>query len=169
MKFLSKVKMIGTLTIHVREAKTGRVVRTVIKENTITYDAGDVLRGLLAQRTTDYAATQLSIGSMRFGTSNTAPTRSDTDLYAEVAAIRKQLLDVNKVDGITGEISFQATLGTADGNGSTFQEAGLFTIGAAWNNDVGGSLQMFARQIHSPIPKTSGFSLDYDWTIQFTT
>jgi len=169
MRFLSKVKMIGTLTIHVREAKTGRIVRTVIKENTITYDAGDVLRALLAQRATDPAAANLSLASMRFGTSNTAPTRSDTDLLAEVAAVRKQLLDINKTDGITGEITFQATLGTADGNGSTFQEAGLFTRGSTWNDDVGGSLLMFSRQVHSPIPKTSGFSLDYDWTIQFTT
>ncbi len=169
MNFLSKIKIIGTLTIHVRDGKTGHVLRTIVKENTITYNAGDVVRALLAQRATDNAAAELALGSMRFGTSTTTPTRNDTNLGSEVAGTREQLQDVNKVDGISGEISLQATLDTTEANGNTLTEAGLFTTGTAWANDVGGTTYMFARQIHSPIAKTSSISLDYNWKLQFTT
>lgn len=168
-KFVSAVRMVGTLTIHVRDTKTGRILRTLTKRNTITYNAGNVMRALIAQRGTDFSATALQMGSMRFGTNNTSPTRSDLDLLGEDTAIRKQLLDVNKLNGVTGEISFQATLLAADGNGNTFCEAGLFTKGTVWDADVGSSLMMFARQIHGDIAKTSGLELDYNWTIQFTT
>ena len=168
-QFLSAIRMIGTLTIHVRDAKTRAILRTLTKRNTITYDAGDVVRSLIAQRATDYAPATLQMGSMRFGTNNTAPTRSDTDLLGEVVPVRKQLLDVNKINGVSGEISFQTTLQATDGNGNTFNEAGLFTRGATWNDSVGPSLLMFSRQIHGDIAKTSGLELDYNWTIQFTT
>lgn len=162
-------KMVGVLTIVVRDVITRKPVRTIVKRNTITYNAGNVVRALLAQRATDYAVAQLQMGSMRYGTDNTAPTRDDLDLLGEVTAIRKELVDVNKLNGVVGEISFQTTMLSSEGNGSVFTEAGLFTRGATWNADVGGSLLMFSRQIHGAITKTSSFELDYTWTIQFTT
>jgi len=162
--------MNGVLKIHIKCSRTKRIIKTLIKRNTITYDAGDTIRALLAQRATDDAAAELQLGSMRFGTDTTTPTRYDTDLIAEVPAVRKQLQDANKVDGITGEISLQATMLSTEGNGNTFAEAGLFTFGpGAWNDGVGGSLTMFSRQVHAGIPKTSAFTLEYNWTIQFTT
>jgi hypothetical protein len=165
----SRIKMRGVLTIHVREVATGRVLRTIVKKNTITFDAGNVMRSLIAQRVSDPAPAELQMGSMRFGTSSTTPTRYDTNLLAEVPAVRKELTDVKKVSGITGEISFQATILSTEGNGSTFCEAALFTRGTFWSDSVGGTLQMFSRQIHSSIAKTAAISLDYNWTIQFTT
>jgi hypothetical protein len=167
----SIMRMQGTLVIHVRDAATRRVLRTIHKRNTITFDAGDIVRGLLAQRTppTDPAPVEYSLGSMRFGTSTTVPTRFDTDLIAEVPAVRQELTDVKKVNGIQGEMSLQASLGTADANGSVLTEAGLFTRSTAWNSAVGGTLLMFARQVHASITKSSSISLDYNWTLQFTT
>lgn len=169
----SVMKMQGTLVIHVREAQTRRVLKTIYKRNTITFNAGDIVRALLAQRTvpTDPAPAEYALGSMRFGTSTTAPTRYDTDLLTEVPvlSVRKQLTDAKKVNGVSGEISLLATLDTTDANGYTLSEAGLFTAGTVWNNSVGGSLQLFARQVHAAIPKTSSISLDYTWTLQFTT
>jgi hypothetical protein len=167
---INRLKMRGVLSIHVRDAKSGRVLRTVLKRNTITFDAGDVVRSLLAQRATDSAASELQWRSMRFGTSNTAPTRSDTDLIAEVVSVRKELTDSQKIDGVSGEITVSATLGSGDGNGNTYQEAGVFTFGAgAYDANVGGSLKMFSRQVHSALAKTSGVVFDYNWTFQFTT
>ena len=165
-----RVRMIGTLTIHVKDARTGRVLRTLQKRNTITFNAGDVMRALLAQRATDAAPAEYSWGSMRFGTSNTTPTRADTDLIAEVVSVRKALPDGQKTDGISGEIVVDATLGSGDGNGNTFQEAGVFTFGpTTFDANVGGSLQLFARQVHGAIAKSGGITFDYNWTFQFTT
>jgi hypothetical protein len=162
--------MVGTLTLHVRDARTGRVLRTLRKRNTITFDAGDIVRGLVAQRATDPAPGEYKFGSMRFGTDNTAPVRADTDLIAEIVSVRKQLTDGQKVDGVSGEITVDATLQSGDGNGNTFQEAGVFTEGAgAFDANVGGSLKMFARQVHGAVAKNSGLVFDYSWTFQFTT
>lgn len=166
----SRFKMKGTLIIHVKDAD-GRLIRTVHKRNTITYNAGDAVRALLAQRTTDPAATELALGSMRFGMSNTAATRYDLDLLNEAVGARQELDDSHKVNGVSGELSLQATLGTGDANGlpNPLQEAGLFTRGTVWNNNVGGNLKLWARQVHAPILKSSAISLDYNWTLQFTT
>lgn len=160
--------MIGTLTIRVRDVRTGRVIRIWKKRNTITYDAGDIVRDLLAQRATDFPASQLKLGSMRFGTNATAANRSDTNLLNEITTVRRQLTDLYKVNGGSGEISLHATMEGSAGNGYIYREAGLFTNGATWNGDVGGSLQMFTRQVHPTIEKTSAVALEYDWKLQFT-
>jgi len=166
----SRFKMKGTLIIHVKGAD-GHLIRTVQKRNTITFNAGDMVRALLAQRGTDPAAIELQLGSMRFGMSDTAATRYDLDLLNEAVAVRQELDDTHKVNGVSGELSLQATLGTGDANGlpSPLTEAGLFTRGTVWNNNVGGNLKLWARQVHAPITKTSAISLDYNWTLQFTT
>ncbi|MAG64690.1 MAG: hypothetical protein CMK74_02280 [Pseudomonadales bacterium] len=169
VKKVSELKMKGTLTIHHRDLQ-GNIIWTWSKRNTITFDAGDIVRALMAQRVADTAAVELQWGSMRFGTSNLAPTRYDTDLIAEETALRKALLDTNKVDGISGEITLQTTMLSTEGNTKVFQEAGVFTLGAGVFNDaVGGSLQMWARQVHAAFTKSDTFSVDYSWTFQFTT
>lgn len=165
----SRLKMKGTLIIHVKDVH-GRIIRTVFKRNTITYSAGDLVRALLCQRTTDPAATELQLGSMRFGMGTTSATRYDLDLVSEATAVRQELTDAKKVNGVSGELSLLATLGTGDANGlpNPLTEAGLFTRGTVWNNNVGGNLKLWARQVHAPITKTSAISLDYTWVIQFT-
>lgn len=166
--FLSRMRMHGTLTIHVRDAETNKVLRTIVKRNTITFSAGDVVRALLAQRSTDDPVAELQLGSMRFGTSNTSPTRYDTDLLGEVSTVRRELTDAKKVNGVTGEISFRATMESSAGNGNTYREAGLFTKGVSWSGAVAGSLQCWARQVHASIEKTASIALEYNWTLQFT-
>lgn len=166
--FNSCLRMAGILTIHVVDAGTNRIIQTLIKQNTITFSAGDIVRALLAQRATDIAATEFQLGSMRFGTSSTTPTRYDTDLLGEVSAVRRELTDDKKVNGVTGEISLRATMESSAGNGYTYREAGLFTKGTTWNNAVGGSLQCYSRQVHAAVEKTSSIALEYNWVLQFT-
>ena len=170
LNFRSSLKIIGTLTIHAIDVRTGNVVWTFHKRNTIVYDASNIVRSLLAQRTpaADPAPAEYSWGSMRFGTSGTVPTRYDTDLLAEVSTARKQLTDDKKVNGITGEITLQATLGSGDANGYTLREAGIFTQSTLWSADVGGTLKMFSRQVHPAYEKTSALQLEYGWVMQFT-
>jgi hypothetical protein len=167
---ISRLRMIGTLTIRVRDARTGRQLRVLQKRNTITFAAGDLVRSLLAQRATDPAPAQYQFGSMRFGTDNTTPTRAQTDLIGEVVGIRKELTDGQKVDGVSGEITLDASILSTEGNGNTFQEAGVFTLGAGtYDANQGGTLKMFSRQVHAPLAKTTGIIFDYSWTFQFTT
>ena len=167
---VSPIKMRGILTIHVKNAKNGAILRTIHKQNVITDDAGNVMRSLIAQRATDHAAAYLALGSMRFGTSSTTPLRSQTDLLAEVSSARKELEDMDKQNGSAGEIQFIATLQSADANGNTLREVGLFTTGTAWDGaqNPANGLYMFARQIHAPIEKTVALTLEYNWAIQFT-
>src|SRR5262249_22303337 len=123
------IKMSGHLRVTIREGNHGKVLRRIEIRNKITFLAADLLVELLAQRATDPAPVQDSMFSMRMGSSNTAASRSDTNLGAFVIGV--QLLDVNKVTGVPGELQFLATLGTGDANGNTLQEAGLFTRGNA--------------------------------------
>ncbi|MGD9210380.1 MAG: hypothetical protein PVI90_06365 [Desulfobacteraceae bacterium] len=164
----SRMRMQGILTIHVRDAKTTNVLRTIIKRNTITFSAGDVVRALLAQRATDASAAELCLGSMRFGISSTTPTRYDTDLQSEISTVRRELTDDKKVNGVTGEISLRATMEASAGNGYTYREAGLFTKGTVWDAAVGGNLQCFSRQVHAAVEKTASLALEYNWVLQFT-
>lgn len=172
-EFMSQIAMRGDLTVVVRDAATGKIKKRIEIRNKITFLAADVLVELIAQRASDPTAAYDSMFSMRMGSSNTPASRSDSNLGAFV--VGKQLADVNKITGVPGELEFTATLGASDGNGSTLQEAGLFTRGSAGSptpsdapGTAPGNPRMFARQIHPPIPKTAAIVLDYSWRIAFT-
>lgn len=165
------IPMMGTISLWVRDAQSGLVLRRHTIRNKITFLAADVLVELLAQRTTDPVPARDLVYSMRMGSSNTAASRSDTNLGA--FTIGKAMADVNKVTGAPGEINFTATLASGDANGTTLREAGLFTAGAAPStSDVPGTTpgvtRMIARQVHADVPKSSAIVVDYSWTIAFT-
>ena len=167
------IPMRGDLTVVVKDATTGEIKKRIEIRNKITFLAADVLVELLAQRATDPVPGYNSIFSMRMGTSNTPASRADTNLGAFV--IGKELTDVDKVTGVPGELQFSATLEAADANGSTLQEAGLFTKGDAGvptPSDAPGTApgdpRMFARQIHPAIIKSVAITVEYSWRIAFT-
>lgn len=165
------IPMMGTISITVRDAKTRRVRRRHTIRNKITFLAADVLVELIAQRTTDPVPGRDLVYSMRMGSSNTAASRSDTNLGA--FTVGKVLGDVGKVTGAPGEIQFITTLDSGDANGTTLREAGLFTAGAAPSTSdapgtTPGSTRMIARQVYPDIPKTAAVVVDYTWTIAFT-
>ena len=65
-------------------------------------------------------------------------------------------------------LAISKTLGIADANGSTLTEAGILTRG---DNDTPASSTtkaLYARQIHSPILKTSTMTIQYDWQLGIT-
>ncbi len=165
------IPMMGTISLWIRDAKTGLVLRRQTIRNKITYLAADVLVELIAQRTTDPVPARGLVYSMRMGSSNTPAARSDTNLGAFV--IGKQLADVNKVTGAPGEITFTASLAAGDANGNTLREAGLFTAGAAPSTSDApgtspGTTRLIARQVYPDVPKTGAIVVDYSWTIAFT-
>lgn len=176
MQLKDQLHMRGDLCITIRDVQ-GKTLRRIEIRNKIMFQAADVIVSLLAQRAADYPGgrpAQLQndqMWSMRMGTGGTAPTRADLDLVNPLFGFVMD--DAHKVTGVPGELQFLATMGLADGNGNTFQEAGLFTKGAgAGALDAAGatvvSPRMFARQIHPGIPKTNVISLSYDWRIAFT-
>lgn len=165
------IPMMGTICATVRSAKTGKVLKRIKIRNKITFLAADVLVELIAQRASDPDPTRDLVYSMRMGSSNTAASRADTNLGA--FTIGKVIGDVGKVTGGPGEITFIATLESADANGTTLREAGLFTAGPTPSTSdapgVGpGDTRMIARQVYPDIPKTLGVVVDYSWTIAFT-
>lgn len=167
------IPMRGDLCIIVRDATTRELLKRIEIRNKITFLAADVLIELLAQRATDPAPSSDLVYSMRMGTANTTASRADTNLGAVV--VGKLLADVNKVTGIPGELQFVVTLESADGNGVTLQEAGLFTRGSSGSpttldapGSAPGDPRMIARQIHPPIVKNVSITVEYSWRVAFS-
>lgn len=142
-------KYTGILQIQELDAE-GNVIKLHLAPNTITYDARAIMSQLLAGDN----LTDRYVKYIKVGTSNTAPTRSDTALVALVDTI-----DLTYTFPAVDRVVFEGILpNVTPANGSTLREAGLF------NNNG----QMFARQVYGDIAKTSAIQLKYIWTIIFT-
>lgn len=159
MKTTSEIPMRGDLTVRTRDARTGRILRSYVIRNTITYGGLGVVAQLLAQRLADPAASTLALAALQIGEDATPPVRGDT-LLGDGSPFVIALTDANKAPNILGpyELRITATLGAGDANGKTLAEAGLFTAGGT----------LFARQIHPGIAKTVAIAVDYDWRLSFT-
>jgi hypothetical protein len=83
---------------------------------------------------------------MAWGTGTTSPTKADTTLATET--VRNAL--TSKLPG-SQEIQFEGLLTSAQGNGTTISETGLFNAGAVGD--------MFARQTFAGIAKTSALEI----------
>jgi hypothetical protein len=169
-----RARLRGDLQVIRRNASNGRVISFWEKKNVITFGAGVSAIILLAPNASFGVNAQLEnqIRSMRFGTSNLAPQRSDTQLAAEATVlgvpVRQELPDANRIVGIAGTVEFVAVLDAATGNGVTYREAGLFTRGTADDPQVTAGATLFSRQIYPDQPKTSIVELEYRWRITLT-
>lgn len=159
MKTSSTQPMRGDLTVRTRDAATGRVLRTFVIRNTVTYIGMGVMVELISQRAIDPTPGQLKIASLRVGEGTTPPVRGDVTLV-DGAPYTLTLTDANKTPTTLGpyELRISATLGVGDANGKVLAEAGLFTANG----------RLFARQIHPGITKSAAIVIDYDWRISFT-
>jgi hypothetical protein len=141
-------KYVGVLQVH--EIHKNGDIKIHHAPNTITYDARTIMTQLLAGD----SLVERYAKFLKVGTSNIAPTRNDTALggLVDTVALTYTFPDVDRVQ-------FEGILpNTTPANGSTLREAGLF------NNNG----NMFARQVHGDIAKTSAIQLKYIWTIIFT-
>ena len=157
----SSIGVQGHLRVTARHAKTGAVVRRISIRNTITYRALDALVQLISQ-TAAIDPIDHKITALHVGTGTTPPVRGNTALQVDNHIIG--LTDSNKVLTVSDpfELKVLATLeaGVDEDtfNGVTLSEAGLFTV----------SGNLFARQVHPGIPKTTALVIDYDWRVAFT-
>lgn len=90
------------------------------------------------------------------GDNATIPALADVTLYNELlrGTITSAVFDD---DGANGLATIRYVMGTTQGNGETFREAGLFN-----DNDV-----MYARVVHSDKAKTSSKIIIYQWDLTF--
>jgi len=168
-----KLTTTGVLTIIRRDAATGKILDIWKKKNVITFSATEGLVKLMAPNIVFGATVQeeTQMKSMRFGTSSATPQRTDLDLAAEAVVgspVREEFLDANRIVGAAGTVEFTATLGSGDGNGVTYREAGLFTRGTADDPQVTTGESMFSRQVFPDQPKSAAVVLDFRWRITFT-
>lgn len=174
MRLDSPIGMRGDLSVIRRSASSGEILSFWEKKNVITFGAGVSIVTLLAPNVAFGVNAQLEnqIKSMRFGTSNLAPQRSDTNLASEAIVsavpVRVLLTDAQRIVGVAGTVEFVAVLDAATGNGVTYREAGLFTRGTADDPQTTAGAVMFSRQVYPDQPKTSIVELEYRWRVTFT-
>lgn len=170
----STLPLRGDLMVKVRSVKSGRILRTYVVRNTVTYLGMGTVVQLLSQRTAppDDPPASLKLGELWVGDGVVPPVRGDTALSGVIAA-KVTLTDATKTPNIAGpiyELRLLATLPATggvgiDGNGFTLTEAGLYTAGSI---SPAVTQKLFARQIHPAIAKTAAIAIDYDWRISFT-
>jgi len=120
--------------------------------NTLTNEASRISsHALVGHDLTNLAVTKFGVGD-----TSVAPTRADTNLG--------NLVHQQDVDTITfpepGQVEFKTVLEfLTSANGFTLTEAGLYSLNGT---------TLFARQVHTQLPKDENFRLEYVWRIVFT-
>lgn len=169
----SSLPVRGDLTVKVRSVHSGRILRTFVIRNTVTYLGMGTLVQLLSQRVSppDNPPASLKLAELWVGDGAVAPVRGDTALSMGGAGFRDKIVltDATKTPNIAGpiyELRLLATLpASTPANGFTLSEAGLYTAGSLVPVVP---QRLFARQIHPAIAKTNAIAIDYDWRISFT-
>jgi hypothetical protein len=170
----NKLNIRGDLKIITRDSSTLKIVSVWEKKNVITFGATESLVRLMAPNAVLGPTVQQEnqIKSMRFGTSNVAPQRTDTDLAAEATVggnpVRIELTDANRLIGAAGTVEFVAVMDSLTGNGVTYREAGLFTRGDNDDPLLSTNGTLFARQVYPDQTKTSAITLEFRWRVTFT-
>lgn len=139
------------VTVLLRD-QAGRVIREIEDVNMTVTDGLALLTQLL--QGDGEAVTHMAVGS-----DSTAPSLSDSTLYAE---FYRDALTSTSRDG-SGGCNFTLYIGTNSANGNTIREAGLFTA------DAGGT--MFARVNFSSseeVAKDSTISVEISWDVTFS-
>jgi hypothetical protein len=170
----TKIPVRGDLGIIRRDAKTHRIISVWEKKNVITYLGTDALIKLIAPNAAFGATVQQEnqIKSMRFGTSNITPQRTDTNLLTEAVVsgnpVRIAFADSNRIIGASGTVEFTASMASGFGNGVTYREACLFTRGTDDDPLITTGAVPFSRQVYPDQTKTSAVTLEFRWRITYT-
>lgn len=137
----------SNVEILVHDVVTGELLKRMAYHNLVPLVARDQIRDFLFS-----GAAGGNISHFAVGTGTNDPASSDTALQTEVyrAALTKKTSS-------SGQVGYQQYLGSAEANGNTLTEAGLF------NQAAGGML--FARVKHQTLAKTAAITVTYNWTI----
>jgi hypothetical protein len=135
------------VTVTVHDASTGEVLGEQRAHNLVVNDGLNLIRDLLEGTATG------PITHFALGTDSTPVTASDTALGVEVF---RDVLAGTTANAQQLVLSYY--LNSADANGNTLSEAGLFNAASAGT--------MFARvALSPPIAKTAAVAVSFFWTI----
>ncbi len=149
MKLAAKMFLKENVTLTIRDRR-GRFVRRMRCSNLITA----VGRKLCVEVLGDLGSAPTHIA---VGTGTTPANDADTALVTEVY----RDLITKRIDGATA-ITYQLFISTADANGNTLTEAGVFTA----LNDTPVTGRLFARTIFPiPVVKSNAVTLTVSWTV----
>lgn len=146
----SDVFVKGYVTVKLINALTGEVEQEEGQNflvNNGLLAISSIMTGTTATQTNYNPAT------IRLGTDNTAATATDSALGAQQYS---KAIETRAVENLTTTV-LTVNLSTAEGNGTTYEEVGLFS-----NND-----NMIARKVIPAMSKDSNFSLVVSWEILF--
>lgn len=139
----------GRVTIRVYDHSQGdkpELIREEVGDNLIVSQASEIMANILG------GTLSKNINTFGVGTDATAPTSGDTGL---TSAFTKAIGAITYPSA--GTVRFSMQLTTAEANGTTISEWGLFT-------DDG---TLFSRRTPTPIAKTASISVLADWDISF--
>jgi len=168
------IRVQGFLEVMRRDVATGRVLSAWERKNVITYAGLESINKLQAPNAALGTNVQREnqIRSMRFGTVNTLPQRTDTSLLSEGMVdgvpVRIELNDARRIVGAAGAVEYVATLAAGIGNGLVYREAGLFTRGTEDDPVLTQGAIMFSRQVFPDQPKNASVELEFRWRITYT-
>jgi hypothetical protein len=138
----------GSFNLQVYDAD-GKLIRDYRKHNLIVDSAKGVMARLVGGDFDGYAITDIACGD-----SDAAADVTDTDI---TNAFVKQVIGISFPE--PDQVQFDWHLASEEYNGKTIKELGLLTENGT----------LFARIVlDAPIPKTSQFSMDVQWVIEFT-
>jgi hypothetical protein len=137
----------GSFRFQARDDQ-GRVVRSYVNHNLIVDGAKEVMAHLLGGDSEGHV-----IGKIACGTSDAAADVTDT---AITQAFKKAVHKISYPE--SDQVQFDWHLDATENNGKSIKEFGLLT-----SSDI-----LFARIVlDEPFPKTSQFSVDVQWVIEF--
>lgn len=148
----------------------GNVVRVIQGRNIVTGYINNTLNNISGRdfmRRTIIASTISSkttsgrfISYMKLGTGSDAETVNDTGLDQEVGSLNstREYIGTNiSLSTTDPDVTFTASWGSGDANGSSISEVGLYS-------DQG---DFIARKTFASFQKTSAFTFDIEWTLRF--
>ena len=114
-----------------------------------------------------------SIWSFEVGTNATSPTIDDDETTMTSVWVSQLNFSAGECAIVTTlpndfHLAISKTLGLGDGNGSTLQEAGIYTRGDAVDPLVAVGRKLYSRQVYSPIIKAATMTVQYDWQLGVT-
>jgi hypothetical protein len=127
----------------------GEILNEFFEHNLVVTSGRNLIRDLLNSSTT-------GLTHFAIGTSTATVTSTQTTLGVEV------FIDlITQTIASAAQLSVKYFLGTADANGSTLTEAGIF------NSSASGA--MYSRVVHTGVVKSVSTTISYTWDLTWTT
>ena len=171
----NNVALYGDFEMRVFDHSSGspRQVRRWRKRNQITNQGRTALLVLMCPFGVTDGQLINSIWSFEAGTNATPPTIDDDETTMTSVWTSNLNFGVGECSVVTAPpndfyLAISKTLGLGDGNGSTLQEAGIYTRGDDDDPLISVGRKLYSRQVHSPIIKVGTMTVQYDWKLGIT-